>query len=326
MTAPEPNPPRVTALVVTFNRLAELKKTVARLLDSANLAHVLVVDNASSDGTAEWLRTHGDERLEVLSLPRNVGGAGGFEAGMRHVHDAGTADWVLLMDDDARPYPGAIATFLDRPRNSHGAWVAAVYQPDGTVCEMNRPLINPFASLGGFLRSLVAGRDGYHIQDEGYAATEPRDVDGGSFVGLFVSRTAIERTGFPDGSLFIYGDDALYSLAMCEAGVRIAFDPGLKFEHAVGSEMGQHPIRPLWKVYYMYRNQLMVYRAAAGPVLFWPVCLIKTLGWKRRAQRYGAARETYRSLVRRAVRDGIARRTDASFDEVRSWATEPPRS
>ncbi|XDA98117.1 glycosyltransferase [Sulfitobacter sp. LCG007] len=320
VTADKSGRATVAALVVTFNRRVELEKTVKRLLESRNLQSVLVVDNASTDDTAQWLGSQTDPRLEVLRLARNVGGAGGFEAGMRHLHESETAEWLLLMDDDGRPYPGVIDAFLSEPRESHGAWVTAVYRPDGTVCEMNRPLINPFASPRAFLHSLVAGRDGYHVTDEGYAKTEPRDVDGGSFVGLFVSRDAITRTGFPDGRYFIYGDDAHYSLDMRAAGVRIAFDPRLKFEHDVGSEMGLHPIRPLWKVYYLYRNQLMVYRQAAGPVLFWPLFLMKAVGWRLKARHYGAARETYLALLRRAVRDGLARRTEAAFDEVRGWA------
>ena len=47
-----------------------------------------------------------------------------------------------------------------------------------------------------------------------YAAAEPRDIDGTSFVGLFVSRAAIARVGFPDGHLFLYGDDVLYTLGL----------------------------------------------------------------------------------------------------------------
>lgn len=78
-----PNPaPRLVAVVVTHNRLDHLQKTVGRLLDSpaADLDGLVVVDNASDDGTAAWLAAQSDPRLDVLRLAVNGGGAGGFEA------------------------------------------------------------------------------------------------------------------------------------------------------------------------------------------------------------------------------------------------------
>lgn len=313
---------RVIAIVVTYNRLEQLKRTVERLLQSRpeHLAALLVVDNASNDGTSEWLSGQDDPRLARLDLDTNSGGAGGFEAGMRHAMAEMAPDWLLLMDDDARPEPDTLARFHARDRQSHEGWVAATYFPGGTICEMNRPVLDPFSSVSRFLVALWKGRAGYHATDAAYRMTEPSDVDGASFVGFFVAAPAVTRTGFPDGRLFIYGDDALYSILLRRKGVRIGFDPNLRFEHDCGTEMGTHPIRPLWKVYYMYRNQLIVYRAAAGPILFWPVFVMKALIWRRKAMHYGAARDTYLSLWRRALRDGWSGGRDAQFDEVRRWA------
>ena len=61
---------RLVAVVVTYNRLNKLQDTVARLLEAApaDLAAVVVVDNASTDGTAAWLANQSDPRLDVVSL------------------------------------------------------------------------------------------------------------------------------------------------------------------------------------------------------------------------------------------------------------------
>ncbi|MGJ8547352.1 MAG: glycosyltransferase [Sulfitobacter sp.] len=314
--------PRLIALVVTFNRLAPLQKTLSTLLDTdpADLAGVLVINNASTDGTAEWLESQQDARLHLLHLAENTGGAGGFEAGMRHAVDQLDPDWLLLADDDARPAPGTLQAFHAKDRSSHEAWLAAVRFPDGDICEMNRPWINPFWSLSGFWAALRGGRGGFHIPDSDYDAPYPREVDGGSFVGLFVAKHALEKAGYPDGRLFIYGDDVLYTLGLRAGGGRIAFDPALAYVHDCGTEMGSHPIKPLWKVYYMYRNQLLVYRRAAGPVLFWPVAALKAFIWWRKSGRYGADRKIYQALLRRALCDGIKGRRGASFAQVREWA------
>lgn len=316
----------VIALVVTFNRLEHLQQTVARLLaaDPAHLAGVLVVDNASTDGTGAWLSVQRDPRLSILSLETNSGGAGGFSAGMRYAMEHMTPDWLLLMDDDARPAPDMLARFHAHPRDSYDGWVAATYFPQGGICEMNRPVLNPFGSLSTFVASLLKGRAGYHVGDSAYHAAVATEVDGASFVGFFIARHAVEHVGYPDGRLFIYGDDVLYSIDLRQAGFHIGFDPQLRFEHDCGTKMGHHPIAPLWKVYFMYRNQLMVYRRVAGPVLFWPLLALKALAWWRKGKAYGNTSPAYRRLLWCALRDGVRNRRTASLQNVKDWAeTEP---
>ena len=81
----EPQPPRVVAVVVTFNRLALLRRLVSRLREVPEVAEVVVVDNSSSDGTGEWLAGLGGDGPPVVgrTLDRNTGGAGGFHAARR---------------------------------------------------------------------------------------------------------------------------------------------------------------------------------------------------------------------------------------------------
>lgn len=315
----------LVAVVVTCNRLAALQVTLARLCaeDPAHLARIVVVDNASSDGTGAWLAGCTDPRLDVLGLAHNSGGAGGFEAGMRHAVAAHDPDWIVVMDDDARPAPGALAAFHAAPRDTAHGWAAAVYHPHGGICDTNRPTLNPFRHRRALWRTLSGqGREGFHLGAQDYAAPRPRDVDGASFVGFFVSRAGIARTGYPQGALFIYGDDALYTLGLTARGGRIMFDPQLRFEHDYSTTGAGDPrIRPLWKCYYRYRNLLMVYRLCAQGwfVLVAPVMTVK---WLAQARFYPGARRAYAGLVLRAVRDGIAGRTSASFAQVRRWARD----
>ena len=80
MCLPMRKSPFLVAVVVTHNRQAQLQQTLDRLLASSadDLAAVVVVDNASTDGTAACLRACADARLRVETLPTNQGGAGGF--------------------------------------------------------------------------------------------------------------------------------------------------------------------------------------------------------------------------------------------------------
>ncbi|MFA3920798.1 glycosyltransferase family 2 protein [Ruegeria hyattellae] len=322
----QPGAGRLVAVVVTHNRLAKLKPTLARLLaaDSAHLDAIVVVNNACTDGTADWLKSQRDPRLNVIASAENIGGAGGFERGLRHAMQHLDPDWLVVMDDDACPTPGALALFHAHPRADDTAFAAAVYFPDGRICEMNRPSRNPFWSPALFLRSLVRGRDGYHIPRSAYDADTPCPIDLTSFVGLFLPRRIIDEIGYPEPGLFLYGDDVIYTLTLRRRGWNILFDPALRFEHDFSTfqALGPQVIRPLWKVYYYCRNRLLMYRAAA-PLLFWLLLPLLGLKWHLAVGRYGAEKSLYLRLLRRALRDAAARNTDLCHDEVLALAGAP---
>ena len=86
---------RLVAVVVTYNRLDKLKVTLARLLESPadELSMVVVVNNASTDDTGDWLAEQDDPRLDVLNSAVNCGGAGGFANGMRRAMESHETDW-----------------------------------------------------------------------------------------------------------------------------------------------------------------------------------------------------------------------------------------
>ncbi|SNT75015.1 glycosyltransferase [Paracoccus seriniphilus] len=308
----------VAAIVVTHRRLEKLRETVTRLLEEP-IDHLIVFDNASDDGTAEWLRQVQDQRLVVRYSARNLGGAGGFSAAMSDARQMIDADWTVVMDDDGRPEPGAIAAFREMDRSGWDALGAAVFHPDGTVCEMNRPYRNPFWRGREFLRTLGGkGRAGFHLQNDAYRPDAPVvDVDMSSFVGLFLSRNALATAGAPDPRLFIYGDDQLYTLNMRRRGLRIGFAPQIRFEHDTEAQQAASGLvlSPLWKVYYMYRNALIAYRVAAG-ALFWPLVPVLLIKWRRKSRDYGADAAKFREILSIAVRDGLAGRLERSHDEV----------
>lgn len=184
---------RLVAIVVTHNRITQLRTTVLALLaDPADRLHALVVvNNASTDDSADWLDSQPDPRLHVLHLNRNIGGAGGFAAGLDHARRSFDPDWFVLMDDDARPRPDALQVFHSSDLAGWDAIAGAAYHPHGAICDINRPTLDPFSNWRKFLRTLCAGREGFHLNTTAYAQKSPVQVDGASFVGLFLSRRAI---------------------------------------------------------------------------------------------------------------------------------------
>ena len=98
----------IGAVIVTYNRLDKLKKCLAAYeTQTYQPSKILVVNNASTDGTKEYLiQWEGDNtspvQKYVLHMNENLGGAGGFAEGIRHMQDM-EVDWIWIADDDAYP-------------------------------------------------------------------------------------------------------------------------------------------------------------------------------------------------------------------------------
>lgn len=261
---------RLVALVVTHNRRAELERTLARLLASPpEILHgIVVIDNASNDGTSLALAGNGDPRLSVEIQCKNLGGAGGFARGISLAQERFDLDWLVLMDDDARPEDGALDAFhaaQSQPdETKYDALAAAVYTPDGDICMMNRPKNLPPYAQGAFWRNVLRrGAGAFHLGAHAYAQNAAQPIEAASFVGLFLSRRALALAPLPDAALFIYTDDIIYTLSLTKAGGRIGFAPYVRFEHA-RSNLPEGRISPLWKAYFYHRNLLRLYRFVVG--------------------------------------------------------------
>ena len=95
---------KITAVVVTFNRLELLKQGIECLRKQQKLTGIIVVNNGSTDGTREWLNAQ--PGLLVVHQD-NVGGSGGFYTGIERAYSEG-ADWIWCMDDDVFPRPDCL--------------------------------------------------------------------------------------------------------------------------------------------------------------------------------------------------------------------------
>ena len=100
---------RIAAIVVTYNRKDLLLQCLDRLLTQKGAdCDVLVVDNASTDGTEQAVSQLKNPRIFYRNTGANLGGAGGFNFGMRWAVEAGY-DYLWIMDDDTLPNPDALA-------------------------------------------------------------------------------------------------------------------------------------------------------------------------------------------------------------------------
>ena len=304
----------IAAVIVTHNRCQKLQHTLAATL-AQPFSAIIVVDNASTDGTRAWLAGQHDPRLHLILSEQNSGGAGGFAQGMIAALNY-DPDWLVCYDDDAYPAPDALQQFTALDLGNTDSAAAAVYYPDGRLCEMNRPSYNPFWHPRKLLRTALGvftgrARGAFHVTDSAYQGAEALPIDSSSFVGFFVRADWVRRLPLPEPGLFIYGDDVLYTLNLTKHGARHRFLPTVRFIHDCSTfQTARRGYHPLWKAYFTYRNGLLIYRMAAG-VWFYPVALLKALLWLAAVRHYRNKRR-YLRLWWQAVRDGI--RQDLSRD------------
>lgn len=310
---------KVTAVIVTCNRLPMLKTVLEHTL-AQNFSAVVVVNNASQDGTRDWLETQTDPRLHCVHETVNSGGAGGFARGMDYAARQTDCDWLVCFDDDAWPQPDALRIFQSLPLPpTVGGVAAAVYFPNGAVCDMNRPGLNPFASIGKFCRLLKSRRRTFAIDPAAYQQTKPLPVDYASFVGFFV-RTALVRgpLGLPQKDLFIYADDTLYAWKLRCLGLKILFVPGIRFSHDCKTTVSF--ARNRWKIYYIVRNRILFYKKIAGWLFlpFAPLLLLSTLKlyWKNRTTPHIGR------LILAGLQDGLRNDTTRAHTNIVTLAGE----
>lgn len=198
---------RVTAVVVTYNRINLLKECVVALLEQTyQNMNILIVDNNSTDGTREYLQrisNTNNEKIHVLSLKENIGGAGGFYEGIRHAMQS-APDWLWLMDDDTIPEKEAceeLCKAVDVLGGNIGFLSSNVYGMNNECMNTPRMKMNQ------------KGENGYadwniHLE-KGLVK-----VDSATFCACFISADAVRKVGLPLRDYFIWGDDTEYTLRL----------------------------------------------------------------------------------------------------------------
>ena len=242
---------KVIISTVTYNSSHFLKRLVEAVsLQTFPVFKIVVVDNASTDAHRKVIKELAISYsfVEVVTAPENLGGAGGFEMGIRYILDNGyDYDWIWIMDDDAFPMPDCLEKLLAYSDLDHtGALLPMIFG-----VELQKYQFMHHKKESKYLnRDIAVGRS---LDD----FPEITEVETNAFVGPLISRSAIAAVGVPNGSLFIYGDDTEYMYRVSRRfKLYLIKSAVINHRDIFESNHGISPSR-YWKEYYMYRNRIL---------------------------------------------------------------------
>ncbi len=195
------NENRVAAVVVTFNRKELLKECIEALLQQSFKEYdILIIDNASTDGTVDYISDYIEKNaVQYYNTGKNLGGAGGFNYGVKKAVENGYG-YIWLMDDDTIPYTDSLAelikadNILTDKKINYGFLSSTAVWKDGTACKMNRQLqVKDWYNYSELLREGII---------KVFTAT---------FVSFFIKAAVVKDMGLPISEFFIWSDDVEYS-------------------------------------------------------------------------------------------------------------------
>ncbi len=241
------------AVIVTYNRLDKLKITLDCFeQNTRHPKYLLLIDNASTDGTVEflqqWEKEESDYQRIVVYNDTNLGGSGGFYTALQKASTL-DADWIWISDDDAWPRKDALEhayAFLEGRKDIDeiSAICGTVYN-NGTIDLSHRKNMYPKKDR---VQEVFCSEKLYQ---------EPYfPLNCFSYVGTVINKSKLLEVGFTKKEYFIWWDDTEHSLRLAKAG-KIYCVPSIGIDHNVAyAPEGEVS----WKSYYGYRNMADMYR------------------------------------------------------------------
>ncbi len=233
---PGQNPIALSVVIVSWNTRALLERCLSSVREDVHRARVsseiVVVDNASHDGTPDMIRECFPD-VSLIALDRNSGFAAATNVGLRR--SCGGA--ILLLNPDTEIQPGAIAAMLSTlDAMPHVGMVSGLLlNPDGTLQSsgyrfpgLAQALLDFFPLHPRLMNSALNGRISPRDRQSPYAVDHPLGAC------MLVRREVVVQVGSLDESYFMYSEEVDWCHRMRAAGWTILMNPGASIIHYGG--------------------------------------------------------------------------------------------
>lgn len=240
---------KVVAVVVTYNRKALLLENIECLLKqtSNDILDILVIDNASTDGTFESLKGYiDDKKIIYKNTGANLGGAGGFQFGIKYAAEKNYG-FVWIMDDDCMPFENALEEFVlwdKKLEGNYGFLSSKVLWKDNSICKMNVQRKTLTKYVKDFDKDIT-------------------NIAMASFVSLFIPVKVVTELGLPIKEFFIWTDDWEYTRRISKK-YPCYLTTSSKVLHKSASNIGANiatdTLERIDRYKYLYRNDVYLYR------------------------------------------------------------------
>jgi N-acetylglucosaminyl-diphospho-decaprenol L-rhamnosyltransferase len=251
------------------NHLLACLDAIARTTPAGLEHEVLVLDNASDDGSAEAVRSRGDG-IRLIELDRRTGKAANDSRLLREAK----GEFCLLLNEDSELRPGAVEALLDALRADPwaGAAGAQLLSPDG----LRVPCAWRLPGFGTALAGAVFLHRRHTVQSGG---TVTRAVGWVQSSAMLVRRSAAGQVGWLDPRFFVYSDETDFCKRLRVAGWRILYVPTAEAVH--DDQMARDLAGAERRTVEYHRNRDLYLRKHHGrvaaflmrPLLAWPYLL-----------------------------------------------------
>ncbi len=234
---------KYSVVIVTYNRCELLKEAIdCAMSQSVKPNHIVVINNASTDETRQFLESIKSPLVVVRHLKKNMGGAGGFYYGLKVARNLND-DWYVIIDDDAMLSKDFVKILLNATRKYPDiqCFAGAVKTNQKIVTDHRQNISYP-----GF-RFKKIGQELYK--------RKVFTCDTASFCGIMVSRSLVDKIGYPKKNYFIWYDDTEYCVRIRKY-TKILVVTSAILNHKVSNANEEWPRHYTWKDYYGMRNRL----------------------------------------------------------------------
>jgi GT2 family glycosyltransferase len=274
---------RVVVLVLNWNNWIDTVDCLVSLqgLDYANV-QTLVLDNGSTDGSAEHIREWFPQ-VEIVELGKNLGFAKGNNAGIRIAMERG-AEYVWLLNNDTIVDPKALRAMVARAEADPqvGAVGSTLYYAADPEC---------MQAWGGGYVNFWLGRSGHFRKP-----VSDKKIQFLTAASLLVRRATVESVGLLDEEFFLYWEDADYSFRMRRAGWKLAVAGDSRVWHKESATAGRSGTQLDTN---FSRSAVRFFRANSPiPLMSIGVCAVLRLAKRALAGNWGRVQAVYVGLRR----------------------------